>query len=120
MATTKSLVQAFHKHAEAVNRFREINAKKFDDMRGGSALLSSVKNIESLVENTEHLLDRHDHFVIKAADAARVLRAKESRARAERRSAESLRQRNHLSSSPDQFHLHLHGMESFTETRATV
>lgn len=107
VVTTKSLVIAFKKHSNAVNKFRELNAKKFDQMRGGNTLMVSLAEVGSLIQNTEQLLARHDHFVIKASDAARLRREKESRARAERRAAEHARRMAGLSSAPDQYYLSL-------------
>jgi transcriptional regulator with XRE-family HTH domain len=105
--TTKGLVDQSVKMVEAFNRFREINVKKFDELRGGSPVVAAIRDMESLAANAQQLLDRHDHFVIKANDAARKQREQESRMRAQRRAAESTRKISGLSNAPDQYHLSL-------------
>jgi transcriptional regulator with XRE-family HTH domain len=105
--TTKGLVDQSVKMVEAFNRFREINVKKFDELRGGSPVVAAIRDMESLAANAQQLLDRHDHFVIKANDAARKQREQESRMRAQRRAAESTRKISGLSNAQDQYHLSL-------------
>lgn len=107
VTTTRGVVIAFKKLSDAVRKFHELNLKKFDDMRGGNTVLSAMAQGDSLICATEQLLERHDHFVIKAADAARLQRERESRARAQRRAQEKARELNGLSTAPDQFHLSL-------------
>lgn len=105
--TTRTLVDGCKKHIESLKRFIELNSKKFEVMRGGSPVLSSLEAITALVEHSDQLLYRHDHFVNKALEAAKVKRAKETEERNQRRANERLRKAMELSTSPDQFHLTL-------------
>jgi transcriptional regulator with XRE-family HTH domain len=105
--TTRTLLEGVKKHAEASARFIELQGKKFETLKGGNSLQVSLKSMDSLIQNSELLLNRHDHFVTKTLAANQIKRQNESRERAERRMRERQRGYQMHSTAPDQFHLTL-------------
>lgn len=105
--TTRTLLEDARKLADTVKRFHEINAKRFDTLRGGAPVLKALGLTQSAIAYVDQVLFRHDHFVEKADETARRKREAESRERALRRLRERQRDEAGLSTAPDQLHLHL-------------
>ena len=60
MMTVKALTARAADAAAAVRRFAEINGKKFEDMRGGAAVLHSCVTLEALVREASVMIGRRD------------------------------------------------------------